>query len=120
MYLSVVNSSLGLTFFLPSIIKDIGYTAAGAQVRTMPVFIAAAICSLAAAYTSDRFRHRFSFCIFGLFVAAIGYIMLLKQEHMVPGVRYFATFLVTCGAYITQPLTMAWLSNNGMVCLLVP
>ena len=113
MYLGVVQSSTSLSLFLPSFVKDIGYTAAAAQIRSVPVFLAAAVCALATAYASDHLRHRFSFCIFGVIVAMVGYIMLLKQGNLAPGVRYFATFVVACGAFITQPLTIPWLSNNG-------
>lgn len=113
MYLGISHSDTGLNLFLPSIIKDIGYTAAGAQIRSVPVFMAAAVCALATAYLSDRFRHRFSFCVFGVMTAAVGYIMLLKQESLAPGVRYFATFIIACGGHSIHPLTIAWLSNNG-------
>ena len=114
MYLGVAQPSLGLTLFLPSIVKGIGYTAAGAQIRSVPVFAAGAVCALATAYASDRMRHRFSFCIFGVVIAVGGYIMLLKQGSLAPGVRYFATFVVACGGYITQPLTIPWFSNYGI------
>ena len=59
-------------------------------------------------------RHRFPFCVFGVTTAAVGYIMLLKQESLAPGSRYFATFVIACGGHSIYPLTIAWLSNNGM------
>ncbi|KAI9840137.1 MAG: hypothetical protein M1837_001898 [Sclerophora amabilis] len=113
MYLTVVNTSYSSSFFLPTIIQELGsFSAAAAQVRSIPVFIAASICALLTALATDRLHHRYGFCMLGLAVAAVGYILLLAQGGLAPGVKYFATFLITCGGYITQPVTVAWLSNN--------
>lgn len=48
----------------------------------------------------------------GISVASIGYILLLCQNYVSVGVRYFALFLVVSGGYTTQPVTLAWLANN--------
>lgn len=48
----------------------------------------------------------------GVSVASIGYIILLCQASVSVGVQYFALFLIVSGGYITQPVTIAWLSNN--------
>ena len=49
--------------------------------------------------------------MFGLVVSTIGYALLLGQKHLSVGVKYFALFLIVPGGYITQPITLAWLSN---------
>lgn len=46
--------------------------------------------------------------------AAVGYIMLLRQESLAPGIGYFATFVIACGGRSIHPLTIVWLSNNGI------
>lgn len=48
----------------------------------------------------------------GVTVATVGYIILLCQQRVSTGVQYFALFLIVSGGYITQPVTLAWLSNN--------
>jgi cyanate permease len=75
MYMGIVNTGYSGSFFVPTIIREMGYTSASAQIRSIPIFVVAAICSLIAAWLTDRLRHRFTFCIFGLVVASIGYIM---------------------------------------------
>ncbi|KAI9756266.1 MAG: hypothetical protein M4579_003933 [Chaenotheca gracillima] len=112
MYFGVVNTGYSTSFFLPTILTELGYTAAGAQVRSIPIFVAASLLSLIVAIFTDRLHHRYAFCILGLVIASIGYIMLLAQGHLAPGVKYFATYLITCGGYITQPVCIAWLNNN--------
>ena len=109
--MGIVNTGYSGSFFVPTIIREMGYTSASAQIRSIPIFVVAAICSLIAAWLTDRLRHRFSFCIFGLVVASMGYIMLLCQTNLTVGVKYFALFLVVPGGYITQPIVLAWVQN---------
>lgn len=45
-------------------------------------------------------------------MASVGYILLLCQQRISVGAQYFALFLIVSGGYITQPVTLAWLSNN--------
>ncbi|KEQ99842.1 hypothetical protein AUEXF2481DRAFT_45783 [Aureobasidium subglaciale EXF-2481] len=111
MYMGIVNTGYAGSFFVPTIIREMGYTSSAAQVRSIPIFVVAAITSIAAAWLTDRLRHRFAFCIFGLVVASIGYAMLLAQEGLSVGVKYFALFLVVPGGYITQPIVLAWVQN---------
>lgn len=70
------------------------------------------VFTIATAYLTDRVRHRYAFCMVGVTVASIGYIILLCQTSVSVGVRYFALFLIVSGGYITQPVTLAWLANN--------
>jgi len=37
--------------------------------------------------------------------------MLLAQRDLSAGVKYFALFLIVPGGFITQPITLVWLSN---------
>jgi len=111
MYMGIVNTGYSGSFFVPTIIRELGYTSASAQIRSIPIFIVAAMCSIASAYLTDRLRHRFGFCIFGLVVASVGYVILLAQQGLSVGVKYFALFLVVPGGYITQPIVLAWVQN---------
>lgn len=111
MYFGVVNTGYAGSFFIPSILRELGFTAEGAQVRAIPIFVVAAVATLSASYLSDRLRHRFWFIMFGLVVASVGYIILLCGEGVSAGVKYFALFLVVPGGYIAQPIVLVWMSN---------
>ncbi|KAI0019852.1 major facilitator superfamily domain-containing protein [Xylariomycetidae sp. FL0641] len=89
-----------------------GLIATEAQVRTIPIYVVAALFCLATAWITDRLRHRYAFTILGISIASIGYAILLAQRHVAVGVQYFALFLVVAGGYATQPITLAWLANN--------
>ncbi|PSN62452.1 MFS general substrate transporter [Corynespora cassiicola Philippines] len=110
-YFGIVNTGYAGSFFVPTIIRELGYTSAAAQIRSIPIFVVATVTAIAAAYTTDRLRHRYTFCMVGLAVAAVGYSMLLAQKNLSAGVKYFALFLIVPGGYITQPITLVWMSN---------
>jgi hypothetical protein len=112
MYISVVNSSYALSFFTPTIINEMGYKAEAAQVRSIPVFVVAAVASVATAAWSDRLRHRFGFIIGGILVATAGYAVMLNYDRVPVGAKYAALFLVVSGGFIAQPVVIAWAQNN--------
>jgi dipeptide/tripeptide permease len=107
----IVNTGYAGNFFIPMIVKELGYTASAAQIRSIPIFVVATVTAIIAAYITDRLQHRYSFTILGLVVASIGYIMLLAQDNLSVGAKYFALFLIVPGGYITQPIVLVWMSN---------
>ncbi|KAJ4348339.1 uncharacterized protein N0V89_009713 [Didymosphaeria variabile] len=111
MYFGIVNTGYAGSFFIPTIIKELGYTSSAAQVRSIPIFVVATVTAVVASWMSDRFRHRFWFCIGGLVVASVGYILLLCGATLGAGVKYFALFLIVPGGYITQPIVLVWVAN---------
>ena len=112
MYFGVVNTGYSTSFFIPTILKQLGLTSVRAQVLSIPIYVVAASVALVVALCTDRLRHRYAFCMLGILVATIGYAILLAQQHVAVSVRYFAVYLITTGGYMTQPVTLAWLSNN--------
>ncbi|KAM3075811.1 hypothetical protein ACMFMG_007938 [Clarireedia jacksonii] len=112
MYFGVVNTGYATSFFIPTILHEMGYTAIASQVKSIPIFCVAAILALLTAHLTDRFQHRFSFTIIGILVGTIGYIILLCQTNVTTGVKYMACFFIVSGGYITQPVTWAWVANN--------
>ena len=113
MYFGIVNTGYATSFFTPTILQQLGWTAIRAQVMSIPIFVVATVVALSTALITDRLRHRFSFTILGCFVTTIGYVILICQEHVPIGARYFAVFAITSGGYITQPVCIAWMNNNS-------
>ncbi|PQE22379.1 MFS transporter protein [Rutstroemia sp. NJR-2017a WRK4] len=112
MYFGVVNTGYATSFFIPTILHEMGYTAIASQVRSIPIFCVAAVLALVTARLTDYFQHRFLFTIIGVVVGTTGYIILLCQTHVTTGVKYMACFFIVSGGYITQPVTWTWLANN--------
>ncbi|KAB8271407.1 major facilitator superfamily domain-containing protein [Aspergillus minisclerotigenes] len=112
MYFGIVNTGYAVSFFTPTILHQLGWTAVRAQVMSIPVYVVATITTLSAALLSDLLRHRYLFTLTGCLVATMGYVILLAQSTVPVGARYFAIFAITSGGYLTQPILMGWLSNN--------
>jgi hypothetical protein len=112
MYLGVVNTGYSTSFFTPTILRQLGWTALRAQVMSIPIYITAAIFALATAFATDSLKHRFAFTVAGCCVATVGYILLLLQHHISVGAGYMALYFITTGGYITQPVCIVWLNNN--------
>lgn len=112
MYLGIVNTGYSVTFFAPTILKDLGWTSLRAQVLTIPVYSVAFVATITVAIFTDRIRHRYGFAMFGILLATIGYALLLAQKHLPVSVRYLALFFASSGYNITQPIVLVWLNNN--------
>ena len=81
------------------------------SILTMSTVVAAVVC-ITTAWISDYFRHRYTFCILGIFVCTTGYAMLLNQDSIPGGAQYAAVFLIVTGGYMTQPTTVIWVNNT--------
>ena len=112
MYFGIVNTGYSTSFFTPTILKQLGWTSIRAQILTIPVYLVAGVTTLIIAVFTDHLRHRYSFAMLGVIVATVGYVILLAQSGVSVSARYLAVYLITTGGYITQPITLAWLSNN--------
>ena len=112
MYLGVTTTGYSTSFFIPTILSQLGWTSVRAQLLSVPIYIVGAIFCLMTAFLTDKLRHRYSFAMFGVLVCSIGYIILLAQHSVSIGGRYCAVYLIMAGGYITQPITLVWLSNN--------
>ncbi|KAI2617222.1 MFS general substrate transporter [Hypomontagnella submonticulosa] len=114
-YMGVGITGYATTFFMPTILREFGWTASAAQVHTIPVYAASAVGMVTVAYLSDRLKHRYGFIILGCTISTVGYVMLLSQNNgggLSSDAKYGAMFLVSVGGFICPPMALAWLSNN--------
>jgi MFS family permease len=100
-------------YTLPSVIKELGYSAANAQLLTIPVYVFALIVTILSAIHSDRYKNRSNFIIYPFMLAAAGYIILLALPHPeLPGATYGALFIVAGGLYPVICGVISWNANN--------
>lgn len=99
-----------LSLFLPTIIKNLGYTAAQAQLLTVPPYAAATCMTITVAVLSERYRLRAPFIMGSSCLAIIGYIILLSAPSA--GVSYLGTILAACGIYPATAIVLSWPANN--------
>ncbi|KAI1208042.1 major facilitator superfamily transporter [Annulohypoxylon truncatum] len=106
----IVCPLYGISFFLPTIIRNMGYTASMAQLMTVPIYAVAAILSVIFAFMSDRVGKRSPFIISFLLVMIVGYSMCISSAN--PKVVYCGVFLISCAIYPAFPGLVSWLSSN--------
>ena len=123
MFLVLGISIFACALFVPSIIFTLGYSGIEANVHSIPVWIVAAVTTLATSWLSHRLRHRYWFIIGSATLCAIGYAILLCQgdsptSHnpddtgLSSGVRYMAVFFTVTGGYTCYPLVLGWMTSN--------
>ncbi|PNY23956.1 Uncharacterized protein TCAP_06103 [Tolypocladium capitatum] len=103
-----------LSLFLPTVIKDLGYAAAEAQLLTIPPYALAFLTTLLVSTYSERLQRRAVFIAGSSAVAAVGYILLLANTDPTqrPVVSYLGTFFAAVGIYPATALVLSWPAIN--------
>jgi len=100
-----------VSYFLPTLIKDLGFSSINAQGMSVAPYFAGWFLVVFQAwhsdYTKDRGWHVMASCA----VSFVGYIILATCVQKSVGASYFALFLVVGGNYSLFPLVMSWASN---------
>ncbi|KAK0736553.1 major facilitator superfamily domain-containing protein [Apiosordaria backusii] len=109
-YWGIVCPLYGISLFLPTIIRTLGYQSSTAQLMTVPIYITAAILAVIVAYFSDRVGRRSPFIIVPLLIMVVGFTMCIASGN--PRVVYGGVFIAACAIYPAFPGVISWLSNN--------
>ncbi|KAF2689033.1 high-affinity nicotinic acid transporter [Lentithecium fluviatile CBS 122367] len=96
--------------FLPTIIKNMGYTANDAQLMSVPPYVCACFFTIAGSWFADRIKKRGMFLMGFQLVAILGFGLLAGSGR--PKVQYTGTVFAAIGIYPQIPLGMAWNSGN--------
>ncbi|KAJ6073218.1 hypothetical protein N7467_011303 [Penicillium canescens] len=111
-YWGMACSVYALSLFLPTIIKGLGYSAALAQLLTIPVYAAATISCILVGFYSDRTGQR-SFFTFACYTAVfVGFLIAVAPARFIPGLTYAGCFIAACGMYPAIPGLLTLSSNN--------
>ncbi|KIX07389.1 uncharacterized protein Z518_02042 [Rhinocladiella mackenziei CBS 650.93] len=103
----------GFTATVPSVIKEMGYSSANAQLMTIPIYVAAMIATVVVAFWSDKVQQRTPFLMGGFAIAVAGFIAQLAIPHpKYSGVTYFFLFLVAIGLYCPFTCIVTLIGNN--------
>jgi len=99
-----------ISLFLPTIVKNMGYTNNQSQLMSVPPYVLGCIVTIGGGYAADRLRTRGPFMMGFCLVAIIGFVLLISTKN--PHVQYLGTFLVVSGIYPNVPMGVAWNGNN--------
>jgi sugar phosphate permease len=110
LFWSCVGPLYGISLFLPTIIKDLGYRKTTAQLMTVPIYIFAACVGVIVAWSSDKKKKRTPFIACSQIAILIGYIMCISSGR--PAVVYTGIFIAAAGVYGAHPGNISLISNN--------
>ncbi|KAG1736555.1 major facilitator superfamily domain-containing protein [Suillus lakei] len=110
-YLGLLVPGYAIALFSPTIISELGYSAANAQLLVVPPFVAGAIATIIVGIYSDKHNLRGPYIIGGALVSLVGYILLYCSVQAGPS--YVGACLAAAGNYPTVPVILAWAGSNA-------
>ncbi|KAJ6476017.1 major facilitator superfamily domain-containing protein [Mycena vitilis] len=105
-YMGLLIPVYAIALFTPTIIQELGFTAAQAQLLTIPPFAAGCVATILIGFLSDKYNLRGPFIIGPSLLALVGYIVLYTTKS--PGAGYAGAVLSAVGVYPTIAVDLAW------------
>ncbi|KAL2844104.1 major facilitator superfamily domain-containing protein [Aspergillus pseudoustus] len=103
----------GFTYTVPTVVFQLGYTAAEAQLMVVPIYICATGAVILVSIFSDRVQQRSPFVIAGFLAGAAGFLALLAiPQPQYPGLTYGFLFLTASGIFCPIMPALGWFMNN--------
>jgi len=101
----------GISLFMPTILKDLGWTATKAQLYSVPPYVCACLVAIGVAFVSDKTNRRGLYLAIFTLPAIAGFA--IQRWATDSSVRYGGIFLITVGAFPGGPGFLAWAANNA-------
>ena len=108
--IGIAQPFYSLALFAPSIIKELGYTNANANLLSVPPYAFGFLTALSIAWWSDRILQRGVFIIICMLISIAGYVIQLTDASA--AVKYFGIFLCVGSVSPCIPTGIAWVGNK--------
>ncbi|KAF2275542.1 uncharacterized protein EI97DRAFT_494506 [Westerdykella ornata] len=115
MFFSCNVAFSSMPVFMPTIIREMGYSSIHAQALSAPPYLFAFAVVISTAYLSDRHRSRSMPLIFHSLLACMGYsILTITGYYKMPDttIRYIALYFATAGFFSAITIIITWTINN--------
>ncbi|KIM45557.1 hypothetical protein M413DRAFT_430226 [Hebeloma cylindrosporum] len=110
-YMGLLIPVYAISLFTPTIVHNLGFSAANAQLLTVPPFFCGCIATIIVGHLSDKYNRRGPFIILGCFVSFVGYVVLFTQESSTAS--YIGAILAAMGVFPCVPVTLAWVGSSS-------
>lgn len=110
MYISIAEPLYSLALFTPTIIADLNFSGASANLLSVPPYVLGFVTTLVTAVIADRIILRGPFILFWTCFVIVGYSILISDVSA--GVKYFALFLTVAGVSPNIALAISWVGAN--------
>lgn len=108
-------TAASIASFAPTILTELGWTAARAQAMTVPIWLNGMVFQVIGAIMASRTGRRFPFIFFGVLCATAGWaiqVVYSEQGEVSATLRYFSLFCMSGGTFLQMTMSTAWMSNN--------
>jgi MFS family permease len=115
MFFSCNVAFSSMPVFLPTVIRDMGFSSITAQGLSAPPYLFAFITVVITAYYSDRLQSRSSFIVLHSLLATMGYGTIAMSGYLRSNstlVRYIALFPAVAGFFSAITIIITWTLNN--------
>ncbi|KAL1971289.1 hypothetical protein VTN77DRAFT_241 [Rasamsonia byssochlamydoides] len=120
MFFSCNVAFSSMPVFLPTIIKDMGYSSLASQALSAPPFLLSFVVVLVTASLSDRHRTRSPYLIAHALLSAFAYLAIgltgYFHSHMSTtihtAIRYLCIYPATCGFFSAVTIIITWSMDN--------
>ncbi|KAL0956746.1 hypothetical protein HGRIS_002865 [Hohenbuehelia grisea] len=109
-HMGLLVTAYSISLFAPTIVNQLGFSAARAQLLTVPIFVCGCISTVIVGILSDKLNIRGPFIIGCALVAMVGYIVL--YTHTTPAAGYAGCVIAAIGVFPTVPVDLAWIGGN--------
>ncbi|KAJ7594505.1 major facilitator superfamily domain-containing protein [Mycena floridula] len=109
LYVGVLIPVYAIALFLPTIVNELGFTAAQAQLLTVPPFAAGCLATILVGYYSDKYNLRGPFIIGPCLLAMAAYLILYCTSSSTAG--YIGAFISAVGVFPTIAVDLAWIGS---------
>lgn len=110
MYFSCNVSFSSLPVFLPTILKEMGFSSINAQGLTAPPFFLSFLITIITPYIADRTQQRGIMLIILTIIGGVGYVILAVAKSV--AARYFGVFMAAAGIFPAIANILPWVLNN--------
>lgn len=110
MYFSCVVGFASLPAFLPTILKDMGYSSINAQGLTAPPFFLSFLVTILSTWVADKTQQRGMSIMILTAIGGSGYVLLATVKTV--RVRYLGVFLAASGIFPSIANILPWVLNN--------
>ncbi|KAL8784696.1 MAG: hypothetical protein Q9195_008934 [Heterodermia aff. obscurata] len=109
-YMVIVGSST-LSYFYPTLVQGLGYTATKAQYMTVPIYAVAFVCNALTGYFSDRVPRMRGFIISGWLTLSLACSIATALTTPFT-TRYVLLVFLTAGLWSTNALSLSFASST--------